>query len=77
MKCQDDGILSINPIGEGASCSIHGAEESRKKAPLLEGLSKEDFDTDGATVGRWTMDLDAEFKIGEAPKGQFSVPFMK
>ncbi len=61
MKCQDGGILSINPIGEGASCSFHGVGRARQPAP--KGLSKEDFDKDGAKVGRWTMDLDAAEKL--------------
>ncbi|MDF7824400.1 thioredoxin family protein [Pontiellaceae bacterium B12227] len=61
MKCQDDGTLSINPVGEGASCSIHGAGRARKPAP--KGLSKADFDIDGAKVGRWTMDMEAAKKL--------------
>lgn len=28
----------------------------------MEGLSKEDFDVDGAKIGRWTMDLEAAQK---------------
>ena len=63
LKCQDSGTFSINPIGDPASCSIHGETEPRKKRPPLEGLSKEDFDTDGAKVGRWTMDLAAAKKM--------------
>lgn len=63
LKCQDSGTFSINPIGDPASCSIHGKIEPRKKRPPLAGLSKEDFDTEGAKVGRWTMDLDAAVKL--------------
>jgi len=63
LKCQDGGTFSINPIGDPASCSVHGKTEPRKKSPPLEGLSKEDFDTEGAKVGRWTMDLDAAKKL--------------
>jgi hypothetical protein len=59
MVCQDDGSISINPIGEPASCSIHGKTKPRKRSPQPEGLSKEDFDIHGATVGRWTMDFNA------------------
>jgi protein disulfide-isomerase len=66
MTCQDGGTFSINPIGQPASCSIHGAEEPRKKAPPLEGLSKDDFDIAGAAAGRWTMDLEAAKKLAAA-----------
>ncbi|MDF7824408.1 thioredoxin family protein [Pontiellaceae bacterium B12227] len=65
MTCQDGGIISMNPVGTPADCSIHGKAETRKRALPLDGLSKDDFDTDGAKVGRWTMDLDAAEKLAD------------
>lgn len=62
LKCQEGGVFSINSMDQSASCSIHGTEKPPRRAPPMEGLSKEDFDVDGAKIGRWTMDLEAAQK---------------
>lgn len=59
LICEDGGTFSINAIGVGAECSIHGKTTPKKPVEQLKGLSKEDYDIDGAKVGRWTMDLAA------------------
>ena len=61
MKTLNTKCIAAIALFATATGVICKADEAQLQ---LGGLAKEDFDTEGAKVGHWTMDLDAAKKLG-------------